>query len=421
MTCFKEFLEDYEKKEKERAEKYLKRLEEGKVCSDDIYPQKDRFKNLKEPIAKSPLSGFPVWSVVPFYGSTLIPLIPRGDSKKFDELYTAGKFGFSSKDIDKMIDFVKDTGRIQFIINFSPTFYKNLEFLEPLFRELEPPAVIEPLDALIDERKRNEYATEFDTLTSLGFEDYIRLTYGYAGIGGAYLKQKMDAYLHSYAGLKFLGYDELADEIGYLMITDRPEALRWLVIFGNMFVRPSLSPLKEINNFSIEQLTEFIELGKNYGIKPQTIPYEIGKFILEKLIRYPETLDGCLDIMQHYDDEELHNVLGALNEGVKERNIDIIKDKKNDISVILENVWAETEKIKRNAGVARWSIGLVGGLSASLVGMGELGILAGIGFPAVDKIIGINVDSLGEKIATFCSPNYLVTLYDFKERNRIQK
>jgi hypothetical protein len=304
---------------------------------------------------------------------------------------------------------------------FLPTFYKNLEFLEPLFRELEPPAVIEPLDALIEERIRNEYATEFDTLTSLGFEDYIRLTYGYAGIGGAYLKQKMDAYLRSYAGLKFLGYDELADEIGYLMITDRPEALRWLVIFGNMFVRPSLSPLKEINNFSIGQLTEFIELGKNYGIKMQTIPYEIGKFILEKLIRYPETLDGCLDIMQHYDGEELYNVLGALNVGVKERNIDIIKNKKNDISVILENVWAETEKIKRNAGVARWSIGLAGGLSASLVGMGELGILAGIGFSAVDKIIGINLDSIGEKIAKFCSPNYLVTLYDFKERNRIQK
>jgi hypothetical protein len=53
--------------------------------------------------------------------------------------------------------------------------------------------------------------------------------------------------------------------------------------------------------------------------------------------------------------------------------------------------------------------------------MGELGILAGIGFSAVDKIIGINLDSIGEKIAKFCSPNYLVTLYDFKERNRIQK
>ena len=79
MTSFKEFLEDYEKKEKARAEKYLQRLEEGKISSDEIYPPKDRFKNLKEPIAKSPMAGFSVWSVVPFYGSTLIPLIPRGN------------------------------------------------------------------------------------------------------------------------------------------------------------------------------------------------------------------------------------------------------------------------------------------------------------------------------------------------------
>lgn len=422
MTSFKEFLEDYEKKERESAEKYLQRLEEGKVSSDEIYPPKDRFKNLKEPIAKSPLSGFSVWSMVPFYGSTLIPLIPRGDTEKFDELYTTGKFGFSSRDIDKMIDLVKATGRIQFFINFPPTFYKNLDFLEPLFRELEPPAVIEPLDALIAERKREQYAIEFDTLTSLGFEDFVKSTYGYAGIGGAYLKQKMDAYLHSYAGLKFLGYDDLAYEIEELMITNQPEALRWLIIFGNMFVRPSLSPLKEINNFSTEQFTEFAELGKNYGITPQTTsPYEIGKFILEKVIRYPETLDGCLDIMRHYDDEELYKVLGALNEGVKKQNIDLIKDNKNDLSVILENVWAETGKIKRNIKIARWSIGLVGGLSASLVGRGELGILAGLGLSAADEIRGLNSDSVSEKIAKFISPNYLVTLYDFKKRYHIQK
>ena len=419
MASFTEFLEDYEKKEKERMEKYLKRLEEGKVSPDETYPPKDRFKNLKEPIAKSPSGGFSVWSMVPFYGSTLIPLIPRGDSKEFDDFYTAGKFGFSSKDIDKMIDIAKNTGRIQFFINFPPTFYKNLDFLEPLFREIEPPAVTETLDALITERKRWQYATEFDTLTSLGFEDFVKSTYGYAGIGGAYLKQKMEAYLRSYAGLKFLGHDDLADEIEYLMITNPPEALRWLIIFGNMFVRPSLSPLKEINNFSIEQFTEFVELGKNYGITPQaTIPYEIGRFILEKLVRYPENLNSYWDIIQYYDDEELYKVLDALNEGVKEQNIDLIKDKKKDIPVILENVWAKTEKIKRNVKMARWSIGLVGGLSASLAGMGELGILAGLGFSAGDKIVGINLDSIGEKIAKFISPNYLVTIYDFKKKYR---
>ena len=418
MTSFKEFLEDYEKKEYERVEKYLQKLEKGKVSSDEIYPPKDRFKNLKEPMAKSPLQGFSVWSVVPFYGSTLIPLIPRGDTEKFDEFYTAAKFGFSSNDIDKMIDLVKDTGRIQFFINFPATFYKNLDFLEPLFRELEPPAVIDPLDALIAERKREQYAIEFDTLTSLGFEDFVKSIYSYTGIGGDYLKQKMGNYYRSYAGLKFLGYADLAYEIEELMITNQPEALRWLIIFGNMLVRPSLSPLKEINNFSTEQFTEFAELGKNYGITPQTtIPHEIGRFILEKLVRYPENLNALWDITQYYDDEELYKVLGALNEGVKKQNIDIIKDNKNDLSVILENVWAETGKIKRNTTIARWSIGLVGGLSASLVGMGAGGILAGLGLSAADEIRGLNSDSVSERVARFISPNYLVTLYDFKKKH----
>ena len=418
MASFKEFLEDYEKKEQERVEKYLQRLEKGKVSSDEIYPPKDRFKNLKEPIAKSPLEGFSVWSVVPFYGSTLIPLIPRGDTEKFDEAYTAVKLGFSSKDINKMIDLVKDTGRIQFCINFPATFYKNLDFLEPLFRELEPPTVIEPLDALIAERKREQYAIEFDTLTSLGFEDFVKSAYDYAGMGGAYLKKKMDNHLRLYAGLKFLGHEDLACEIEELMITNQPEALRLLIIFGNMLVRPSLSPLKEINNFSTEQFTEFAELGNNYGITPQTtIPHEIGRFILEKLVRYPENLDACWDLIQYYDDEELYKVVGALNEGVKKQNIDIIKDNKNDLSVILENVWAETRKIKRNTKIARWSIGLVGGLSASLVGMGKLGILAGLGLSAADEIRGLNSDSVSEKVAKHISPNYLVTLYDFKKKH----
>lgn len=418
MTSFNEFLEDYENKEKERVEKYLQRLEKGKISSDEVYPPKDRFINLKEPIAKSPLAGFSVWSMVPFYGSTLIPLIPRGNTEKFDELYATGNFGFSSKDIDEMIDLVKDTGRIQFIINFSPTLYKNLDFLEPLFRELEPPAVIEPLDALIAEREREQYAIEFDTLTSLGFENFVKSTYGYSGMGGAYLKQKMDAYLRSYAGLKFLGYDDLACDIEGLMITNQPEALRLLIIFGNMLVRPSLSPLKEINNFSTEQFTEFAELGKNYGITAQnTIPHEIGRFILEKLVRYPENLDACRDITQHYDDEELYKVLGALNEGVKKQNIDLINDNKNDLSAILDNVWAETEKIKRNAKIARWSIGLGGGLSASLAGMGDVGILAGLGLSAAGEIRGLKSDSVSEKFSKLISPNYLVTLYDFKNKN----
>ena len=210
----------------------------------------------------------------------------------------------------------------------------------------------------------------------------------------------------------------MAYEIEELMITNQPKALRLLIIFGNMLVRPSLSPLKEINNFNIEQFTEFAESGKNYGITPQTtVPHEVGRFILEKLIRYPETLDGCLDTMQQYDDEEHYKVLNALNEGVKERKVDIIEDKRDNITEIFDNVWAETGKIKRKTKIARLSIGVVGSLSASLAGLEESGILAGLGLSTIDAIIGLNSDSVSEKVAKRISPNYLVTLYDFKKKH----
>jgi len=416
MASFKEFLEDYEKKENERADKFLKRLEAGKVLSDEMYPPKSRFIKLKEPIAY-PVR-FSVWSVVPFYGSTIIFLDAMSDRKKFDEYCNKTlELGFTSRDIDEIIDLVKNTGRIQFALKFDPTSYKNLEFLEPLFRELEPPIFPNPLPALIGE-KYKEYCVEFDTLAGFGFDEYLWSFCKNVGMDEDenYSTEIFRKYISGYATLKFLGYDELVEEIGCLMITDYSEADKWFELFGSMIAVPSLVHPKGIFNFSKEELIDVHELGEDYGIK--TIPCEIGKFILEKLVRYPETLDGCWEIMQHYDDNELYKVLNALNEGVKERKVDIIEDKRDNITEILDNVWKETDKINWKADIARLSVGLVGGLSANLSG---IGILAGLGFSGIDKMVGLKMDSIGEKMAKVFSPNYLVTIYDFKKRHNMQK
>jgi len=415
MSSFKEFLEDYEKKELERIEKFLKRLEEGKISLGEIYPPKNRFIKLKEPIAFSP-AGAPVWSVVPFYGSTIITLVPRSDKSKFDEFHNLSE-GFTSRDIDKMIDLVKETGRIQFVISNFPTFYKNLEFLEPLFTELNPPMIPNTLLAIIGERKYKEYFTEFDTLAQFGFKRYIS-HFVDTRLGKDYIHKIAGDYAFSYIALKFLGYDELVEEIEYLMITNPHRACQLFTVFGNMIALPSFNSLKGICNFRQEELTAAYELGKPYGIEPRAIPCEIGRFILRKLVRYPENLNGCWEIIQYYDDNELYKVLNALNEGVKEKKIDIIKDKRIDLNEILDTIWNETAKIKRNADIARVAIGLLGCLSANL---SSTGVLAGLGFAVIDKIVGLKLDSVGEKFAKFFSPNYLVTIYDFKKKNNIQK
>ncbi len=415
MSSFEEFLEDYEKKELERIRKFLKRLEEGKVSLGEIYPPKNRFIKLKEPIAFSPV-GAPVWSVVPFYGSTIITLVPRSDKSKFDEFHNIIEIGFTSRDIDKMIDLVKETGRIQFVIS-SPTHYKNLEFLEPLFIELNPPMIPDISLAIIGERKYKEYFIEFDTLAQFGFKQFISHIPD-AGLSEEYIHERVADYAFDYIALKFLGYDELVEEIGYSMITDIPRASKLFTLFGNMIAIPSFSSLKGIYNFTRESLTAAYELGKPYGIEPRVIPCEIGRFILRKLVRYPENLNGCWEIIQYYDDNELYKVLNALNEGIKEKKIDIIKDKRIDLNEILDNIWNETAKVKRNADIARVAIGLLGCLSANL---SSTGVLAGLGFAVIDKIVGLKLDSVGEKFAKFFSPNYLVTIYDFKKKNNIQK
>ena len=416
MSSFEEFLEDYEKKELERIRKFLKRLEEGKVSLGEIYPPKNRFIKLKEPIAFNP-PGAPVWSVVPFYGSTIITLVPRSDKSKFDEFHNVIGIGFTSRDIDKMIDLVKETGRIQFVISSRPTLYKNLEFLEPLFTELNPPMIPDISLAIIGERRYKEYFIEFDTLAQFGFKQFISHITD-AGLGEEYIHKRIADYAFDYIALKFLGYDELVEEMGYSMITDIPRASKLFTVFGNMIAIPSFNSLKGICNIRQEELTAAYELGKPYGIEPRAIPCEIGRFILRKLVRYPENLNGCWEIIQYYDDNELYKVLNALNEGIKEKRIDIIKDKRIDLNEILDTIWNETAKIKRNADIARVAIGLLGCLSASLSGTG---VLAGLGFAVIDKIVGLKLDSVGEKFAKFFSPNYLVTIYDFKKKNNIQK
>lgn len=322
-----------------------------------------------------------------------------------------------------MINLVKETGRIQFTID-NPTFYKNLDFLEPLFNELQPPMEIS-LETFIESETRKKYQIEFDTLAQFGFKDFIKnvnsTLLALGSIDRTHTKQSWNDHVLGYVSLKALGYEELADEMGYLMITNPPEAKKCLDVLGSLITMPRYDALKPIYIYNKIILTEAHELGKQYGIKTnKNIPYEIGKFIINKTVHYPETFDGCMRMIQEYDDYELYKVLGALDEGVKRKRIDIIEDKKVDMSEILDNVWKDADRIKMgSAGISygvSLGIGLIGELEA---GLPEAGLLAGLGFQAMDRFWGETGESMSEKIAKFVSPNYLVAVYDFKKQHAL--
>ena len=417
MSGFEEYLQDYEARELEEVNKFIKRLDEGKVAPNETYPPKERFVKLKEPVANPFVN---IWGVVPFYGSSIAKLIPRENKKEFDE--THKHLGFTSGKIDEMIDLVKETGRIQFMTTTGPTLYKNLEFLEPLFNELNPPPLVVDTVSLIGHETDRKYSIEFYTLAEHGFNQYIEYDTKNLGYNDPnYVKVRLNDYADRYVVLKALGYGELADEIGTLMIIDPPEAKKYFATLGTLLTNSQKSLFKFINNYDINLISTANELGKPHGIEVnKKVPFEIGKFLLNKMTLYPETLNGCLKLIQEYNDYDLYKVLGSLNEGVKRKNINIIEYQKNDMSEILDNIWKDADKIQmKSEGISygvSLSLGIIGELAAGIPGTG---LMAGLGFHAADKFVGMKTESLSEKIAKFASPDYLVTIYDFNKKHKL--
>jgi len=422
VTSFREFLEDYAMKEEQEYRNFLQKSKEGRIPPEERYPPLSRFAKAREPIALPPATDS-VWCAVPFYGSTIIPLFPRTDRQRFDELYSAR--GFTARDIDRMIDAVKQTGRIQFSI-LDPRLYANLEFLEPLFRELRPPSLrILNLAEIVGEKTYNEYLAEFTTLADFGFEHLVFsvLRHIDPAVDTRYMSIRLQHYADDYVALKCLGYHELADEIGNAMITDPSYANELFAVFGNLVAVPSIDRMKPIYNFSRDELATAVEMGKKYDVKIQhRIPHEIGKFILENIVFYPQTLDGCMEILQHYDERELWKVVHALDEGIKKTSPDLIDEKKQKLSEVLDSIWKDADKIKVNglaiSGGISLGIGIVGELATGTPGVG---LLSALGFQCVDRLTGIRLDSLSERIAKLVSPNYLVAVYDFKSRHPLPK
>ena len=108
-----EFLDNYEKNENEFNERLYKNAKDNQDLK-TIYLQNSRFNKLLDPIIyPDPLSyglyGEPIWSQIPFAGTTIIPLNPCSKENFFKE------HGFEIKDIPSLIEFVKDTAKAQFV------------------------------------------------------------------------------------------------------------------------------------------------------------------------------------------------------------------------------------------------------------------------------------------------------------------
>ena len=124
-----EALVDYEQSEEERFSKTKKRIMGGEDLSNW---DADRFRRDTLPIAqKAHHAG--LWPQVPLFGSLIIPIFPVAKAQ-FSKAH-----GFHLFELPRVMDFSRETGRIQFALGAPPTFYAGMEYLDDLLTEFRPP------------------------------------------------------------------------------------------------------------------------------------------------------------------------------------------------------------------------------------------------------------------------------------------
>ena len=70
----KEWLEDYESREIEESDKFIKQVIAGNLPSDYRYPAVSRFSKLQDPVSQ--LYYNHIWAQIPLYGSSILTLAP---------------------------------------------------------------------------------------------------------------------------------------------------------------------------------------------------------------------------------------------------------------------------------------------------------------------------------------------------------
>jgi hypothetical protein len=394
----------------------------GGFSRDEGFPPRRRFPKLNEPLAHTAPTES-IWPQIPLCGSLLVGIVPRTR----DEF--ASVHGFEVADIERLVDFARDTGRIQFKLNADPLHYVGLDYLDPIFIELKPPAMmVLPHEALLEKNVLKEYEIEFYTLAEIDFiPKFARaVRHGIAGITSEYIEKRVLDYCSDYIVLKGLGYEDITNRLGDALVSDYGEAMRLFTIYGNFLAEPCLVARKMIFNRSLEQLQGALT-EKTIQQEKISLPCEVGKFLVQKLSLFPESFQACLDVVSKYKEEELEKVFSALNEAVFDSNFDLMESKSEDLSAILENVWNDARKLFRTSTILRFGIPTDIAVMGAAIGMiggpigAAAGVLAGLGYEVAQETVRVGANPISDRIAKFGEPSYISSIFDFQKKVKLDK
>jgi hypothetical protein len=223
-----------------------------------------------------------------------------------------------------------------------------------------------------------------------------------------------------------LGHEDLVEDfIGWLATVDVMSYIFLLQMLHDLFLFPydPLKGVKSIKRPDIKELQKHFSV-KSHAYEEIEFPYEIGKFLNDKLnLILPRNQEGAIRLSDTYDLYDLRKVMKAFNEGVEKKRIDVIIEKSEELFLIFQNVWSEADKLKGKvnigSNVISLGIGVVGAVATLPIG-GVGGLLAGLGFKVADKTLGAkSYASISEKLVKFATQSHVTHVYDFKKKYKL--
>ena len=361
-----------------------------------------------------------MWPQVPLFGSTIVPIFP------VPETLFAMVHGFEVAEIPKLVDFCKDTGKIQFSIATRPTLYAGLDYLDPILRELKPPSLEEPpLEEIVGVDLVKDWHASFFAEAKIALWPWIERNIE-DNLG---MHIQMNVHAHqlawTYSWLKALGFESVTQKIDDAIGVDPKEAYEILRMYKQFVTDPVMDPLGAIVCSSLDYITRMqrIKAGLNSEVKATRFPCEVGAFLIKKLTPVPESFEACRVLIDHYAQSDLFSTVEALSRAVNQSDVELVKAKTADLDEIFTDTWRDAASMTRRISGISYGINVcfsalgyaVGSITYGNLG-GTVGLLAGLGFQVADKSVeGISTKA-SRKIARIITPSHTCTVFDFRQK-----
>lgn len=411
------FLEEYKEKEKEKIDKARRQ--------GDISRYYRGFKGKLPLIAEHRY----IYPQIPFGEPLIVALHPY----QFKELC-----GFEPTEVEELVSFAKKTNRLQFILHGEPTHYSQLDFLEPIFQELEPPIWLMDADRTIPLKEARKGIDEFSiwakntnfdnnfistAVKKHGFTERFATESLYGGLGQTYALLRYYGYtdIIEYIENQFVG---IWSSISYAERSRHAQAIvDTLKLCGKIIGEPLNPPFDHDRVFSLEYL------GSLNNVVPSASQftkgykeYEVLRFLFEKLpkktVPFPENLETCKEVIYRYEDEDLYKILEALSEEVRKRRAEEIVHKTHEVEQVLDNMWKDANKVGSWRKATRIGTEMAFTTSFSLLG-GVYGLISSPGFTAVSEWLGIG-NKVSKELIKKIKP-YMSLIFDFKQKYNLPR